>query len=165
MRKYSQKELLNEVFFDLIKKVGKVMSAIDPKATANLSKPFKQGYNIYKAVMPSGSKTSSNVSKSAKSSSPIGKSPGGAPQFISSSPKDGMQFIKKNPKVLKKIDSTERGLYNREIDPLSFTTINMKLPDGKAVQNLIVISKSLSNPKKQPGRYIYDKSGNFITRL
>lgn len=149
MRRYSQKELLSEGFFNFIKKTKRAMSAIDPKATANLARPFQQVRDVYRSYVPDTGGISRKDSI----------------EYVSSSPIAAQQFIQKNPKIARKIASTERDLYNREIDPTSITAVNIKLPDGKAVQNLIVVSKNLRDPNKPPERYMYDKAGKFIKKL
>jgi len=141
MRKYSQKELLTEGFFDLIKKTKQAMSVIDPKATENLTRPFQQVRDVYRSFVPATKKYKSNVSKNNK------------------------QFAQKNPKIIKKIIDTEKNLYGRELNPTNISTVNIKLPSGKAVQNLIVVSKNLKNPNKAPEKFMYDKAGNFIKKL
>jgi hypothetical protein len=150
MRKLSQKELLTEGFFDFIKKTKKAMSVIDPKATENLARPFQQTRDVYRSFVPNAASDASKKSSM---------------EYISSSPDVAKKFIQKNPKIITKIASTEKNLYNREIDPSSITAINIKLPGGKAVQNLIIVSKDLRSPNKQPERYMYDKTGNFIKKL
>lgn len=155
MRKYSQKELLLEGFFDLIKKTGgdlikktgKAMNVIDPKASENLQRPFKQVRDVYRSFSP---KTSEDV-KSA--------------EYVPGSKTTANKFIQKNPKIIQKIAATEKELYNREVDPASITTINLKLPNGKAIQNLIITSTSLLSKDKAPERYMYDKNGKFIKKL
>jgi hypothetical protein len=149
MRKYSQKELLSEVFFDLIKKTGKAMNVIDPKASENLQRPFKQVRGVYRSFAPETKEYA--TSKSV--------------EYVPGSTTAAKKFTQKNPKIIQKIASTEKDIYNRELDPTNITTINMKLPDGKAIQNLIVISKSLQDPNKPPQRYMYDKFGRFIKKL
>ena len=149
MRKYSQKELLLEGFFDLIKKTGRAMNVIDPKASVVLQKPFKQAKDVYRSFVPKTKEYSSSKSV----------------DYVPGSADSGKKFIQNNPKIIQKIVATEKELYNREVDPSGVTTINMRLPNGKAIQNLIVISKNLKTPNKAPERFMYDKNGKFIKKL
>jgi hypothetical protein len=149
MRKYSQKELLLEGFFNLIKKTGQAMNIIDPKASENLQRPFKQVRGVYRSFAPETKEYA--ASKSV--------------EYIPGSTSAAKKFTQKNPKIIQKIATTERDIYNRELDPSNITTVNMKLPDGRAIQNLIIVSKSLQDPNKPSQRYMYDKFGRFIKKL
>ena len=159
MRIYSQKELLTEGFFDLLKKTGKkisgTMRAIDPKASENLLRPFKQTRDVYRAIIPSSAGTGDNSSKSKE----VG-------DFVSVSKDQGSKFLSKNSKVIQKIADTEKKLYNREIDPQSITTINMRLSSGKAVKRFLILSKELNaNPNTPFKRYLYSLDGKYLKRL
>lgn len=157
MRIYSQKELLSEGFFERLikagvktgKTIGKVMQAVDPKASEALLKPFKQTRDIYRSVVPGASETLEDKPK----------------EFISSSKSEAEKFARKNPKIIQKIIDTEKSLYNRAVDPSSVSIINMKQPNGKAVQNLVVLSKTIGTSKKPLTRYMYSKDGKFIKSL
>jgi hypothetical protein len=151
MRKYSQKELLTEGFFDFIKKPFKAMQVIDPKASENLLRPFKQTRDVYRSFVPAKPESTKDTKSSL--------------EYISSSQSNGQKFVQKNPKIIQKIASNEKDIYNRELDPSNITTVNIKLPDGKAVQHLIIVSKNLQNPNKPAQRYMYDKFGKFVKKL
>lgn len=170
MRIYSQKELLNEGFSDLLKKVGrgtkkaikgtaskigKTMHAIDPKASENLLRPFKQTRDVYRAIIPG----STGAGESSSKNKEVG-------DFVSVSKDPGSKFLAKNSKVIQKIADTEKKLYNREIDPQSITTVNMKLPSGKAVKRFLILSKELNaNPNVPVKRYLYSLDGKYLKRL
>lgn len=147
MVKYSQKELLREGFYNLIKKTAGVMKAIDPKVSANLQKPFTQGRDIYRAATQS-------AGYDAKTS-----------QYVPGSKNLIKQPTQKNIKLIKKIAATEKELYNREVDLQNINTINMKQQNGKAVQMIVVSSKDMRSAHRPPERYLYDMRGNFIKKI
>ncbi len=153
MRIYSQKELLAEGFFDKLiktgKKTAKVMQTIDPKASEPLLKPFKQTRDIYRSINPA----TPELAKDSQS------------EFVSSSKTEAVKFAQKNPKIVKKILDTEKDFYNRVVDPSSVSVVNMKLPDGKAIQNIIVVSKDIGSKGKTFKRYLYSKEGKFLKNL
>ena len=147
MKSYSQKEILVEGFFELMK-------AIDPKASANLTRPFEQIKDVYKAV--TGKTDKAKTDSSTKSSLGI---------YDPKSKRNDQKFVQKNRKLIGRIAATERDIYNRDIDMSNIKTIDMKLSDGKVTKNIIVTSKNLLSPSSPSGRHLYDINGRFIKKL